>query len=64
MTYSIFDAGNLVVSFDRKAPARAELNRLAEQDDDARGRLLLVAFDAAGDPVEQWVPGVLLPHAA
>lgn len=64
MTYSIFDAGNLVVSFDREAPARAELKRLAEQDDDARGRLLLVAFDDAGDPAEHWIPGVLLPHAA
>lgn len=63
MNYSIFDAGNLVASFGRKAPARAELDRLAEQDD-ARGRLLLVEFDPAGNPVQQWVPGVLLPHAA
>lgn len=63
MTYSIFDAGNLVVSFDREGPARAELDRLAEQNEAARNRLLLVAFDAEGDPVGQWLPGVYLPHA-
>ncbi len=64
MTYSIFDAGNLVASFDQEAPARTELTRLAEHDGEARNRLLLVAFDADGDPVGQWVPSVYLPHAA
>lgn len=63
MNYSIFDSGNLVGSFDGEAPARAELDRLAE-DESTRDRLLLVAFDAEGDPVDQWVPGVHLPHAA
>lgn len=63
MTYSIFDSGNLVVSFDREAPARAELDRLAE-DESVRRQLLLVAFNAEGDPVGQWVPGLYLPHAA
>lgn len=56
MTYSIFDTGNLVASFDREDTAAEALRRLAE-DPEAADRLLLVAFDDAGNPVADCGPG-------
>jgi predicted N-acetyltransferase YhbS len=48
MTYSIFDTGNLVASFEREDAAREALARIAEEAPEARDRLLLVAFDDDG----------------
>lgn len=64
MTYSIFDTGNLVVSFDREDPAYEALDRLAAEDSGAEDRLLLVAFDDDGDVVYDCAPGERVAHAA
>jgi hypothetical protein len=64
MTYSIFDAGNLVVSFDRKDEAHEALERLATGHPSARDGLLLVAFDDAGNVVGDCAPGERLASAA
>jgi hypothetical protein len=64
MTYSIFDAGNLVASFDRDDEAYAALERLAAASDDARDALLLVAFDDAGNVIADCAPGERIVTAA
>jgi fructoselysine-6-P-deglycase FrlB-like protein len=64
MTYSIFDTGNLVVSFDREDAAYEALERLAHEAPDAGDRLLLVAFDDEGNAVADCVPGARIAHAA
>jgi hypothetical protein len=52
MTYSIFDTGNLVVSFDRADEAHAALVRIARQASDP-GAVLLVTFDDNGAILEE-----------
>jgi hypothetical protein len=56
MTYSIFDAGNLVVSFDRDDEAHEALGRLARENAEAADGLLLVAFDRASKVVADALP--------
>lgn len=64
MTYSIFDTGNLVVSFDREDEAYEALERLARERQDAADGLLLVAFDDAGSAIADCVPGERIVSAA
>lgn len=64
MTYSIFDAGNLVVSFGREDEAYEALERLAGENQDAADDLLLVAFDDAGNAVADCAPGERIVSAA
>jgi len=64
MTYSIFDAGNLVASFDREDEAYRAIERLAAAGDEARDALLLVAFDDAGNVVADCGPGERIGTAA
>lgn len=64
MTYSIFDTGNLVASFDREDEAYEALERLAAASPDAADGLLLVAFDDAGKPVADCAPGERIVTAA
>jgi hypothetical protein len=62
MTYSIFDTGNLVVSFDREDAANEALARLAQED--TNDRLVLVAFDDDGNAVAECVPGERIAHTS
>jgi hypothetical protein len=64
MSYSIFDAGNLVASFDNEDEAHAALERLARESPETSDGLLLVAFDAAGNAVADCAPGERLVTAA
>jgi hypothetical protein len=64
MTYSIFDAGNLVASFERDDEAYAALERLAAASDEARDGLLLVAFDDTGNVIADCAPGERIVTAA
>lgn len=64
MTFSIFDAGNLVTSFDREDDAYAALERLADASPEARDALLLVAFDEAGNVIADCAPGERIVTAA
>jgi hypothetical protein len=59
MTYSIFDTGNLVVSFEREDEAQDALRRIAHHDPRAADDLLLVAFDDTGRVVSECVVGEL-----
>lgn len=56
MTYSIFDTGNLVVSYDREDAAQDALARIAAETPDADECLLLVAFDDDGRLVDEIAP--------
>lgn len=56
MTFSIFDTGNLVVSYDREDAARSALARIARETPDAEECLLLVAFDDDGHVVDEVAP--------
>lgn len=51
MTYSIFDTGNLVVSFDREDEAREAFARLAHES--AADDLVMFTFDDAGRVVDE-----------
>jgi hypothetical protein len=53
---SIFDAGNLIASFGGEAEASAALERVATASAEARGGLLLVAFDDTGDVITECTP--------
>ena len=64
MMYSIFDAGNLVASFDREDEAYDALERLAAASAEARDGLLLVAFDDAGNVIADCAPGERIVIAA
>lgn len=57
MTFSIFDTGNLVVSFDAPDEARAELDRIMRNDPSSASRLVLVAFNEDGQVVDDFAPG-------
>jgi hypothetical protein len=57
MTFSIFDNGNLVISFDQVGEAELALGRLAAADASAAESLVLFAFDATGEAVAHCVPG-------
>jgi hypothetical protein len=56
-TFSIFDTGNLIGSFADPSIAYAALDRLARDSPETSQRLLLVAFDAAGNPIDDCIPG-------
>jgi hypothetical protein len=56
-TFSIFDTGNLVGSFSEVAIAYATLDRLARESPETSERLLLVAFDESGTPIDDCIPG-------
>lgn len=64
VTYSIFDSGNLVASFERDDEAYKALERLAVASVEAREALLLVAFDEAGNVIAECVPGERIVSAA
>jgi hypothetical protein len=64
MTYSIFDAGNLVVSFDQEEAAYDALERIARESAGAKDRLLLVAFDEHGNVVSDCAPGERITQPA
>ena len=57
MTYSIFDTGNLVVSYDEPEAAQEALARLAAAEPDGADRLLVIAFDDHGHVVDEFAPG-------
>ncbi|HKG39266.1 MAG TPA: hypothetical protein VKB25_09785 [Conexibacter sp.] len=57
MTYSIFDTGDLVVSFNRADEAQAAFDRIVRENAEARDRLLLVAFDDEGNAIGDYAPG-------
>jgi hypothetical protein len=57
MTYSIFDNGNLVVSFDEEQAAYDALERLAREAPAGAENLLLVAFDDRGNAISDCAPG-------
>jgi fructoselysine-6-P-deglycase FrlB-like protein len=63
VTYSIFDMGSLVVSFESEDEGHDALERLAEEGS-ARGGLLLVAFDERGSAVADCAPGERITTAA
>ena len=56
MIFSIFDTGNLVVSYDDADEAMTALGELA-QDPEAEQQLLLIAFADNGEPVADCIPG-------
>lgn len=56
MRFVIFDDGNLVDSFEDETEATKVLSELA-QDPEAERHLVLVAFDASGEPVADCIPG-------
>jgi hypothetical protein len=56
MIFSIFDTGNLVVSYEEEDEAMKALAELA-QDPDADPQLLLIAFADDGGPVADCIPG-------
>jgi hypothetical protein len=64
MTYSIFDTGNLVVSFDQEDEAYDAMQRIVHDDPSSEDRLLLVAYDADGHAVADCVPGERIAQAA
>jgi hypothetical protein len=64
MTYSIFDNGNLVVSFDREDDAYDAFVRFAAENSQASAGLLLVAFDEDDRIVDDCVPGTRLARAS
>jgi len=64
MTYSIFDAGNLVASFNQPHEAQAAFERIVRENAPAHDRLLLVVFDDDGNSVGDYAPGDRLPQAA
>lgn len=57
MTFSIFDAGNLVVSYDEQAEAQAALARVLDEDPESVERLLVVVYDDEGSVVGDYAPG-------
>jgi len=64
MGYSIFEAGNLVASFDHVDAASEGLTRLAAASPEACDGLLLVAFDDAGNVIAECAPGEPVVTAA
>jgi hypothetical protein len=64
MTYSIFDNGDLVVSFDREDVAYDAFVRIAAENPQASAELLLVAFDEDGRMFDDCVPGTRLARAS
>jgi hypothetical protein len=66
MTFSIFDSGNLVASYDDERAAMEALTQLAHDDPESADELVLVTFDDLGELVGDPVPGssVRSPRAA
>lgn len=54
MTYSIFDTGNLVVSFDREDDAHEAFARIAHEASDTDD-LMLLTFADDGSVVDEYV---------
>jgi len=63
LTYSIFDNGNLVVSFDREDDACDAFDRIVDENRPAEDGLLLVVFDEDGRMVDDCAPGERLAQA-
>ncbi len=63
MTYSIFDDGNLVASFEHPGEAHNALSRIAAEDSYPIDTLLLVGFDERGYAVASCAPGESLVKA-
>ena len=57
MTFSLFDTGNLVVSFDQEHAAQAALDRIVQEDPEAADRVVVIVFDDAGHAVDDFAPG-------
>lgn len=66
MTFSIFDSGNLVASYDDEHAAIDALTQLVHDDPESADDMVLVTFDDVGEPVGDPVPGssVRSPQAA
>jgi hypothetical protein len=66
MTFSIFDSGNLVASYDDERAAMNALTQLVHDDPESADDMVLVTFDETGGPVGDPVPGssVRSPQAA
>jgi hypothetical protein len=62
MTFSIFDNGNLLASFD-SADDAYEFGRIVAENAAADDGLLLVAFDEDGRVVDDWAPSGRVAHA-
>ncbi len=58
MTYSIFDTGNLVVSFDREDEAREAFDRIAREAAHPED-LMLLTFADDGSVVDEYVSTVV-----
>ncbi|MBO0767320.1 MAG: hypothetical protein J2O48_01420 [Solirubrobacterales bacterium] len=59
--YSIFDNGNLVVSFDTSEEAESALTRIAAEESQPTDTLMLIAFNDSGHAIAGCVPGESLP---
>jgi hypothetical protein len=57
MTFSIFDSGNLVASYDDERVAMDALSQVVHDDPESADDVVLVRFDDAGEPVGDAVPG-------
>lgn len=59
MSYFVIldSTGNLVESFTEEGEARAELERIAQQDPDAAGEYAILQYDSTGHPVGDAIVG-------
>jgi hypothetical protein len=65
MTFSIFDTGNLVASYDDEQVALDALTRLVRDDPESAAEIALLRFDDLGEPVGDPVVGSsVLPRQA
>ena len=65
MTFSIFDTGNLVASYDDEQVALDALTQLVRDDPESAAEIVLVKFDDLGEPVGDPVVGSsVLPRQA
>jgi hypothetical protein len=65
MTFSIFDTGNLLASYDDEQVALDALTQLVSDDPESAAEIVLVRFDDLGEPVGDPVVGSsVLPRRA
>jgi hypothetical protein len=65
LTFSIFDTGNLVASYDDEQVALDALTQLVRDDPESAAEIVLVKFDDLGEPVGDPVVGSsVLPRQA
>ncbi len=57
MTFSIFDGGNLVASYDEEEAAIDALTQLVHDDPKSAEDVVLLTFDDRGEPVGEPVLG-------